>query len=189
MDTKKRIIIGASGASGICLTESILKALKILDEWETHLIITTAARKTIECEYEPGLVYLQSLADVVCDENDFTDSVASGTFPTEGMIIAPCSMKSLAGIVSGYSENLLLRAADVNLKEKRKLVVVPREMPLSTIHLRNLLTLSQIGGIIVPPVLSFYNNPKTIQDQIQHITGKVLDSFGIFSHDMKRWSL
>ncbi len=186
MDTK-RIIIGVSGASGICLAESILKTLKKTAGWETHLIVTSAARKTIECEYQPGLPYLQSLSDVLCEEMDFANHIASGTFRTEGMLIVPCSMKALAGIVSGYSENLLLRAADVVLKERRKLVIIPREAPLSTIHLRNLLALSQMGGIIIPPVLSFYNHPETMQDQVRHITGKALDAFGIYDHDMKRW--
>ena len=183
----KRIIIGVSGASGICLAESVLKTLKAIGGWESHLIVTSAARKTIACEYAPGLSYLQSLADVACDETDFSDPVASGTFRTEGMLIVPCSMKALAGIVSGYSENLLLRAADVVLKERRRLVIVPREAPLSTVHLKNLLALSELGGVIIPPVLSFYNHPQTMQDQIQHIAGKALDAFGIYDHNMKRW--
>lgn len=184
---RKNLVIGVSGASGIPVAAAVLERLRAEPEWRSFLVMTNAGRKTAEIEYMPGLEHLESLADVNCDIADVSNSIASGTFRTEGMAIVPCSMKTVAGIVSGYSDNLLLRAADVTLKERRRLTVVPREAPLSVIHCRNLLALAEMGCTIIPPVMSFYNAPDSIEDMVRHIACKVLDSFGIYEHDMSRW--
>lgn len=184
----KNIVIGISGASGIPIAAAVLEGFRAAGGWCTHLVMTDAAVRTAELEYGPGLDGLRALADRCCDADDVADAIASGTFPTEGMIIVPCSMKTCAGIVTGYSDNLLLRAADVTLKERRPLVLVPRESPLSTIHCRNLYELSQLGCVIVPPVLSFYQQPNTVDDLVHHVAGKVLDRFGVELEGMHRWS-
>lgn len=184
---EKKIVIGVSGASGIPIAAAVLERLRRLPDWRSFLVMTAAARRTAEIEFAPGLEHLISLADVNCDPEDIGASIASGTFQTEGMAIVPCSMKTAAGIVSGFSENLLLRAADVTLKEHRQLTIVPREAPLGVIHCRNLLALAELGCTIIPPVMSFYNGPDSVEDMVRHIACKVLDSFGIFEHDMARW--
>lgn len=184
---RKRIIVGVSGATGICIAASVLRGLREAGDWQVHLIVTEAARRTIELEYEPGLKALEELADVVCDPGDLANSVSSGSFRVEGMIVVPCSMKTMAGIVSGYSHNLLLRAADVTLKERRRLVLVPRESPLSTVHCRNMLELSQMGCILIPPMLSYYHHPATLQDVTDHVAWRILDAFGIDTGKMRRW--
>jgi polyprenyl P-hydroxybenzoate/phenylacrylic acid decarboxylase-like protein len=138
-----------------------------------------------ETDYTSGRV--MKLADIVHEIDDIGDSIASGSFRTEGMIILPCSMKTAAGIACGYSDNLLLRAADVTLKEHRTLVIAARENPLSTIHLRNLLTLSEAGAYIMPPVISCYNKPESLEDMNLQILGKLLDRFGIETEGYRRW--
>ncbi len=183
---KKRIIIGISGATGILLAERVLEFLKKSGEWEIHLIITRSAERTIELEYASGIDKLRSLADVVCGADDIANSVSSGSFCTEGMIVVPCSMKTLAGIASGYSDNLLLRAADVTLKEHRKLLLAVRESPLSTIHLRNMYELSRMGCLIVPPMLSYYNNPRSVEDMTDYAASRILKAFGIET-EMYHW--
>jgi 4-hydroxy-3-polyprenylbenzoate decarboxylase len=184
---KKHLVVGVSGASGIPIAAFVLEQLQHQPEWESYLVITPAGERTAELEYAPGTAYLKSLATVVCDPGDMGNAIASGTFPTAGMAIVPCSMKTMAGIVSGYSDNLLLRAADVTLKERRQLTVVPREAPMSIIHCRNMLALAELGCSIIPPVLSFYNRPLSIEDMVRHIGCKVLDSFGITDNGMTRW--
>jgi 4-hydroxy-3-polyprenylbenzoate decarboxylase len=186
MNDKKRLVVGISGASGVILGIEVLKALKSNPEWETHVVISGMAEKTIciETDYTPGEA--AALADYAYGFDDLSASIASGTFRTEGMAIVPCSMKTLAGIASGYSENLLLRAADVTLKEGRKLVIAARECPLSVIHLNNMLMLAKMGAEIMPPMLSFYNRPESIDDLKHHIVGKILNSFGI-DFGLKRW--
>ena len=184
---KKNLVIGVSGASGIPIAAAVLERLRAEPDWCSFLVMTDSARKTVEVEYAPGLEHLESLADVNCDPADISNSIASGTFRTEGMAIVPCSMKTMAGIVSGYSDNLLLRAADVTLKERRRLTIVPREAPMSVIHCRNMLALAEMGCTIIPPVMSFYNAPDSVDDMVRHIACKVLDSFGIYEHDMSRW--
>lgn len=183
----KNLIVGVSGASGTVIAAAVLERVKEQPDWRTFLIMTPAAEKTAEVEYAPGVPYLESLADVVCDSKDIGSSVASGTFRTEGMVIVPCSMKTMAGIVSGYSDNLLLRAADVVLKERRQLTIVPRETPMSVIHCRNMLALAELGCAIIPPVMTFYNHPESISDMVRHTACKILDSFGIYENDMNRW--
>lgn len=187
MGDKKRLIIGISGASGVILGIEVLKAVKAHPGWETHLVVSKNAERTIllETDYSPADV--AALADHAYASDDISARISSGTFITEGMAIVPCSMKTVAGVACGYSDNLLLRAADVALKERRKLVIVPRECPLSEIHLKNLLALSRMGAVIMPPMMSFYMRPQTISDMVNHITGKVLDVFGI-AYEYESWN-
>lgn len=184
---KKRLIVGLSGASGVPVAVEVLRQLKNMPDIETHLICTRGAEMTIPLETELSLKQISDLADMVYDNTNIGAGPASGTFRTMGMVIVPCSMKTLAGIVSGYSDSLLLRAADVTLKERRKLVLVTRECPLGTIHLRNMYKASQFGAVILPPVLSYYNHPDTLEDCTRHIAGKILDQFGFEPEGMKRW--
>lgn len=184
---KKRIVIGMSGASGAVLGIEILKILGQDPEWETHLVISRGAELTVAEETEYSLDEVKSLADKVHDIKNIGASIASGTFKTEGMIIVPCSMKTVAGVVSGYSDNLLLRAADVTIKERRTLVAVPRESPLSTIHLRNMLALAETGAILIPPMVTYYNKPLSLEDMNRHIIGKILDKFGVEVPGFNRW--
>lgn len=185
---KKRLIIGLSGASGMPVAIELLRQLKKYhDVIETHLIYTKGAVLTMEQETDISVEQLRVMADVVYDNDNIGAGPASGSFQTMGMIIIPCSMKTVAGVVSGYSDNLLLRAADVTLKERRKLILGARECPLGTIHLRNLYELSQLGAVVVPLVLSYYNHPKIIEDSTRHIVGKLLDQFGLEGEQFKRW--
>ena len=181
-----RIVIGISGASGAPIAEALLKALK-KERVQTHLVISRGGAMTIEQETGMSAGEIGQLADVVYDNQDLGAALASGSFKTMGMVVVPCSMKTLAGIVSGYSDNLLLRAADVTLKERRKLVLVTRECPLGTIHLRNMLEISQLGGVVIPPVLSYYGRPKSIEDCSRHIVGKILDQFDLEGEEFHRW--
>jgi 4-hydroxy-3-polyprenylbenzoate decarboxylase len=153
----------------------VLKALSALDGVETHLVVTSGARRTweLECRRVP-YSQLVSLADVVHDVANLAASISSGSFVSDGMVVAPTSMKTLAGIVCGYTDNLLLRAADVCLKEGRRVVLVPREMPLGKLHLRNLATAADLGCVVVPPLLTFYNGASTVEEQVNHIVGKIL---------------
>lgn len=182
-----RIIVGISGASGVILGYHLLKALKTLPGCETHLVITNGAKLTFDCETELKIEEVEKLADYVYDDNNLASLISSGSYITDGMIVIPCSMKTLSGIVNGYSENLLVRAVDVCLKENRKVILVPREMPFGKIHVDNIKKASDYGCIIIPPVLTFYNNPKTIEDQINHIIGKILYQYGIIYKDFKVW--
>ena len=174
-----RLIVGISGASGVVIAVELLRKLKVIEAVETHLIITEGAALTFKHETNFDLYDIKKLADVVYDVNEMDASIASGSFLTDGMVIVPCSMKTVAGIASGYAENLLLRAADVCIKENRKLVLVPREIPFSRIHLRNMKELADNNVVILPPMLTFYNVPSTIQQQIDHIIGKILMQFNL----------
>lgn len=184
---RQRLIVGISGGSGMPIALELLRQLKENPEVETHLMYTRGAEMTLLQETKVSPTELNALADVVYDNRNIGAGPASGTFRTMGMVVVPCSMKTAAGICSGYSDNLLLRAADVTLKERRRLVLVARECPLSTIHLRNLLELSQMGVDILPPMLTYYNHPKTLEDCTRHIVGKVLDRFGIEGNHFQRW--
>ncbi len=175
----KRIIVGISGASGVIIGYRLLTALKEFAEVETHLVITGGARRNFALETELSLAEVCAQANVVHDEQNMAAAISSGSFVTDGMIVAPCSMKTLAGIAHGYAENLLLRAADVCLKEGRRVVLVPREMPLGKIHLRNLVLAADAGCTVIPPMLTFYNAPSGLNDQIDHIIGKVLRQFDL----------
>ncbi len=184
----KRLIIGISGASGIPIAVSVLHALRELPDWTSCLVISKGGEKTIELESDYTVEEISALADELYDNTNVGASIASGTYRTEGMIVIPCSMKTVSGIANGYSDTLLLRAADVVIKERRKLLLVARETPLSTIHLRNMLSLSQMGVIIMPPMQTYYNRPETVQDMADHMTGKILDVFGIDYHRFRRWN-
>lgn len=181
-----RLVVAITGASGAIYGKRLLEILKKANV-ETHLIISKAAEKVIQYEIANSKGDLQQLANHVYAEDDFTAPLASGSFITDGMIIIPCSMKTAAGIAHGYAENLILRAADVALKEKRKLILVPRETPLNAIHLRNLLDLAMIGATIVPAMPAFYYNPKRIDDLVDFIIGKVCDSIGLSNNLFQRW--
>ena len=182
-----RLIVGISGASGVIIAVELLCRLKQIETVETHLMITEGAALTFRHETNFDIYDVKKLADVVYNVNELDASIASGSFLTEGMVIVPCSMKTVAGIASGYAENLLLRAADVCIKENRKLVIVPREMPFSCIHLRNLKELADNGVVILPPMLTFYNVPSTIQEQVDHIVGKILMQFNLPS-SLPEWN-
>jgi polyprenyl P-hydroxybenzoate/phenylacrylic acid decarboxylase-like protein len=184
---KKRLIIALSGASGARLGISLLEAMGGFPEWETHLVISGGAEKTITMETDHTVEEVRRLATRVHDHSAIGASIASGTFRTEGMAVIPCSMKTLAGIASGYAENLILRAADVTIKERRRLVLVTRETPLSPIHLKNMLTLAEMGVDIMPPMLSFYHKPEKIEDMTRHIVGKVMGAFGLELENFHRW--
>ena len=181
------LLVGMSGGSGAVYGVRLLEVLKQL-KMEAHLIVSTAAKETLAIETSHKLGYVESLASRVYRFNDITAPPASGTFHTRGMVIIPCSMKTLAGVASGYSDNLLLRAAEVTLKERRPLVVVPRETPLTTIHIENMLRVAQAGAIVLPAMPGFYGRPGTIDELVDHIVGKVLDVLNI-EHDLyRRWN-
>lgn len=182
-----RIIIGVSGASGTILAEYLLRALQRTPDVETHLVVSEGARLTLDLESNLSHEELFRLATRVHPINDIGASIASGSFVTAGMVVIPCSMKTLAGIVHGYSDNLLLRAADVCLKEQRKLVLVTREMPLSSLHLGNMLKASQYGAMIMPPMLTFYHQPHTLEGSIHHLIGKILVQFGLEYPNFRAW--
>jgi 4-hydroxy-3-polyprenylbenzoate decarboxylase len=182
-----KIIVGISGASGAVLAMQLLLALRQFPDMEIHLVMSDGAEKTLALETNLSLKGLTSLADVTHPVRDLSASISSGSFRTAGMIVMPCSMKTLAGIVHGYSDNLLLRAADVCLKERRKLVLVTREMPLSSLHLENMLKAAQLGAIIMPPMLTYYNAPKTIDDMVNHLIGKILMQFDLDFKSFRPW--
>lgn len=176
----KRLIVGVSGASGAPLAVELLRQLHDrCQDVETHLIVSRGGEMTLKQETGMALDELKALATVCHDNSNIGASVASGSFRTMGMIVVPCSMKTMAGIVSGYSDNLLLRAADVCLKERRKLVLVARESPFSTVHLRNLYKASQLGAIIQPPMLTYYNHPTSIDDCTRHTVTRILSQFDL----------
>lgn len=183
----KRLIIGMSGASGSIYAIRMLEMLKSMGEVETHLIMSRYAKVNIEMESTHTAEYVQSLADVVHNVNNQAASIASGSFITEGMVIAPCSMKTLSAIANSYSDNLLIRAADVVLKEHRRLVLMPREVPLHVGHCKLLYEAAQLGAVISPPMPAFYNQPKTLDDIVNHSVGRVLDIFGLDTGKVKRW--
>ena len=182
-----RITGGVCGATGVEMSCYLLKALKSIEDCEVHLILSEAARVTWELESSIPIEELVKMADHIHDEHNMAACISSGSFVTDGMIIMPCSMKTLAGIAAGYAENLIVRAADVCMKEGRKVVLVPREMPLGKVHIRNLKEAADLGCVIVPPMLTFYNRPGTIADQINHIVGKVLMQFGVTYDKFVPW--
>lgn len=184
--TKSRIIIGISGSSGIIYGVRLLEELKKL-KIETHLVITKAGQLTRSYETELSAKELLAKADFNYHYKDITAAPASGSYKTMGMIIAPCSMKSLGEIANSIPGNLLTRAADVTLKERRKLVLLPREAPLHAQHLKNMLAVTEMGGIIYPPSPAFYQNPKTIDEIVDDTVGRILDLFDLESGLVKRW--
>jgi 4-hydroxy-3-polyprenylbenzoate decarboxylase len=183
---KTRIIVGLSGASGIIYGIRLLEAARELGV-ETDLIMTDLAARIIGIETSLDPDQVNSLATRVHDSFDFTSPLSSGGIRHQGMVVIPCSMKTIAGIACGFSENLLLRAADCTLKERRPLVLVPRETPLSAIHLRNMLTLAEAGAVILPACPGFYHRPQNIQGLVDHVVGKVFDILGIGHHLYRKW--
>ena len=182
----RRIIVGMTGASGAIYGIRLLEALR--DEpIEVHLVMSEWARKTIVLETDYRAATVAKLADVVYPEDDMSAPVGSGSFPADGMIVAPCSMKSVAAIANGLSQNVLHRAADCTLKEQRKLVLLVREAPLSVIHLENMLRVARAGAIVSPPVPAFYARPHSLDEMVDHTIGRLLDHFGIERGMVRRW--
>lgn len=181
-----KLVVGLSGASGSILGVRLLEVLRDRGV-ETHLVVSKWAQQTLEHETDLAIDAVRALASHHYATGDLGAAIASGSFATDGMIIMPCSMRSVAAIAQGYSENLLLRAAEVTLKESRRLVLVPRETPLSQIHLENLLKLARMGVIILPPMPAFYHRPETVADLVDDLIARVLDQFGLAPDFARRW--
>jgi 4-hydroxy-3-polyprenylbenzoate decarboxylase len=186
MSTPERLIIGISGASGVIYGIRLLETLKSLPV-ETHLVVTKAAEMTLAYETELKVAQVRALADRCYPVADVGAAIASGSFATLGMVVAPCSIRSMSEIATGVTSNLLTRAADVVLKERRRLVLMLRETPLHSGHLRNLLALSEMGAVIAPPVPAFYARPESVDDIVDQSVGRVLDLFGLDSGKVTRW--
>jgi flavin prenyltransferase len=179
MTIKKRIIIAMTGATGAVYGVRMLQILKAQSEWETHLVISDAGVVNLKYEMDMKRAELAELADVTHPINDITASIASGSFKTEGMIVAPCSMKTLSAIAHGFGDNLLSRSADVVMKERRKLVLVPRETPLNLIHIRNMAAVTEAGAIVFPPMPAFYSKSDSIMAMVDETVGRILDFYGV----------
>ena len=184
----RRLIVGISGATGAIYGVRMLEILAKIKDVETHLVLTRAAKMTIQVETSHSVKDVEAMADVVHDINNVGAGISSGSFRTEGMVIAPCSMKSMGGIAHSVGGDLLVRAADVVLKERKKLVLVVRETPLHLGHLENMAALTRMGAVIFPPVPAFYHRPKTLDDIINQTVTRILDQFGIDVALFKRWS-
>ncbi|MEF2846190.1 MAG: UbiX family flavin prenyltransferase [Eggerthellaceae bacterium] len=183
-----RLVVGITGASGTPLACRFVHQLKQFSDVEVNLVASKSARLTAQYEAPQAFEQMLDEADVIYDNARLGEAIASGTFKTQGMVIIPCSMKTIAGIASGYTDNLVLRAADVTLKEQRKLVLVARETPLNTIHLRNLESLASIPGVsILPPMMTYYHHPKSIEDMEDQIIGKIFDRFDLDYPPLSRW--
>jgi flavin prenyltransferase len=181
------IIVGITGATGVIYGIRLLEVLSSIKDVETHLIISEAGETTIKYETDWSLKAVKKLADYTYDIKDVGARISSGSFQRDGMIIAPCTVKTMAGLANSYNENLIVRAGDVTLKERKKLILALRETPLHLGHIRSMEQLTEMGAIIMPPVPAFYHKPKTIQDLIDHSVGKMLDMVGI-KHDLfQRW--
>ena len=183
----KKIVVGFTGASGSILGLRLMQALSQADV-ETHLVVSTWAQQTLEHETNTSMDELRELATEVYGTGDMGAAISSGSFVTDGMAIVPCSARSLAAIANGVGDHLVHRAADVVLKERRRLVMVVRESPLNDIHLENMLKLSRMGVTILPPMMAFYNHPETIDDMVNHVVARVLDQFGVPAELAKRWT-
>ena len=182
------LIVGITGASGVIYGIRLLEVLSTNKEIETHLIISEAGAKNIRYETDWKVEQVRALADFYYDIHDYGAKLASGSFKRDGMVIAPCSMKTLSALANSYADNLLTRSADVTLKERKRLVLLPRETPLHLGHLRNMEKLTEMGAVVLPPVPAFYYKPRTIQELIDHTIGKVLDIFDIKHNLFPRWS-
>ena len=182
-----RLIVAITGSSGAILGIKTLEVLKDYKDIETHLLVSRSAEKIITLETSYSVEDVKKLADICYDIDKLDAPLSSGSYTIGGMLIMPCSGKTLAGVANGFSTNLILRAAEVTLKERRKMVLAVRESPLNAIHLENMLKLARLGVVIIPPVLGFYTSPKSLEDIMNYIVGKALDQFGI-EHDLfKRW--
>ena len=189
MTPERRIVVGISGASGAVYGIRLLEVLGARPDVETHLVMSSGAETTIRYETGRDPLDVAALADVTYGERDLAASLASGTFLTAGMVVAPCSMRTLSGVANSAADNLITRAADVHLKERRPLVLVVRETPLHAGHLRLMSEATAAGAIILPPVPGFYQRPETIADIVDHTIGKVLDVLGFHDHELfRRWS-
>lgn len=186
MTTANRLVIGISGASGVIYGVRLLEVLRSLPV-ETHLVMSRAAETTLAYETERKSAQVRALADAAYGINDLGAALASGSFTTMGMVVAPCSIRTMSEIATGATSNLLTRAADVTLKERRRLVLMVRETPLHAGHLKNLLALAELGAVIAPPVPALYALPATVADIIDHTVGRILDLFGIATDLVKRW--
>ncbi|GAB6179826.1 UbiX family flavin prenyltransferase [Desulfotomaculum defluvii] len=181
-----RIVVGITGATGAIYGIQMLELLRTLGV-ETHLIISNWGRRTIELETKQSIEKIATLATCIYEEHDQAAAVSSGSFIHQGMVIVPCSMKTLSSVANGYADNLISRAADVTIKESRRLILVTRETPLSPIHLENMLKLARLGVTIMPPSPAFYHKPQTIEDIVQHTTARILDHLGIEHNLIHRW--
>ena len=184
---KKRLIVGITGATGAVYGVRMLEALKSAAGWESHAVLSEAGALNLWHELKMKRKDLERIADAAYHPKDIAATIASGSFLTEGMVIAPCSMKTLAAVAHAHADDLVSRAADVVLKERRRLVLLPRETPLNLAHLRNMATVTEMGGIIFPPVPAFYALPRSIDDLVAHTVARVLDLFGIHSAKLARW--
>lgn len=185
----KRIIVGATGASGMPLLIRCLDLIREAPGYESWLLMSESARLTLAQETDYRVEDVHAMADHVLDPGDIGAGPASGSFQTAGMLIVPCSMKTVAGIHAGYADNLILRAADVTIKEQRPLVLAARESPLSAIHLRNLQELSMIPGVrIIPPMMTFYHRPGNIDEMVYHVAARLVEPFGIEAAEYRRWN-
>lgn len=183
----RRIIVAITGATGATYGVQLLRRLRAIDGIETHLVVSDAANLTLHQELDLQRRDVEALADVVHRNRDIGAAIASGSFQVDGMVIAPCSMKTLAAVAHGFSDNLVTRAADVILKERRRLVLMVRETPFNLAHLRNMTAVTEMGGVIFPPLPSFYHRPATIADMVEHTVDRVVDLLGIENAQAARW--
>src|SRR5213592_1886323 len=184
---KKRLIVGITGATGAVYGVRMLEALKTAAGWESHVVLSDAGALNLWHELKMKRKDLERIADAAYHPKDIAATIASGSFLTEGMVIAPCSMKTLAAVAHAHADDLVSRAADVVLKERRRLVLLPRETPLNLAHLRNMTAVTEMGAIVFPPVPAFYSRPKSLDDIVAHTVGRVLDLFGVRTTKVKRW--
>ena len=185
---KRRIVVAMTGATGAIYGVRLLEELRSVGGFETHVVISKAGLLSAAAELDRGRRELESLGDVVHAEKEIGASIASGSFKADGMIIAPCSMRTLAAIATGVTDNLITRAADVALKERRRLVLLARETPLTLVHLRNMVTVTEMGAVVFPPVPAFYAKLDSLYSMIDQTVGRVLDLFGVDSPLVRRWS-
>lgn len=185
---RKRLIIAITGATGAVYGVRLLQILRTLPEVETHVMVSEAGVLNIHQELDLKRKDVEALADVVHNVRDVGASIASGSFLSDGMIIAPCSMKTLAAVAHGLSDNLITRAADVVLKERRRLVLMVRETPFNLAHLRNMTAVTEMGGVIFPPLPGFYQRPQSIEEMVDHTVGRVLDMFAVDHQLTPRWA-
>jgi 2,5-furandicarboxylate decarboxylase 2 len=185
--TRKRLVVAITGATGSAYGLRLLRTLRAHGGWESHLILTEAGVLNAWQELGLSRKAIERLADAAYHPRDIGAAIASGSFLTAGMVIAPCSMKTLAAVAQAHADDLVSRAADVTLKERRRLVLLPREAPLNLAHLRNMVAVTEMGGIVFPPVPAFYARPKKIDDLVAHTVHRVLDLFGIHSEELARW--
>jgi polyprenyl P-hydroxybenzoate/phenylacrylic acid decarboxylase-like protein len=183
----KRLIVGITGATGAVYGVEILRTLKSVGGWESHLVLSDAGALNVWHELKMKRREVEKLADVAYHPKDIAATISSGSYLTDGMVIAPCSMKTLAAVAHAHADDLVSRAADVVLKERRRLVLVPRETPLNLAHLRNMVAVTETGGIVFPPVPAFYAAPKTLDELVAHTVARVLDLFGVHSAKLARW--